>query len=259
MLGFDSAQDVTNILPQAKANRVSWVGRYFSFNPNKNLTPSEAAAILATGLDIVSIWEAAGDRYTTFTEANGLREATAALQQAQTCNQPLNTAIYFAVDFDASMNQLIGGIIPYFRAVNEVLAGHYKVGVYGSGLVCSQLDLYKLVSYDFLAGAMGWQGSRAYTNPHIQQSVDVDPWGFGFPIDKDTSPDGDFGSWNSGIIVPQPTPLPIPQPPPIVDIHALVIMLQQTLKDQGYYKGQVDGDFGPQSYAAITLWRNKRS
>lgn len=214
LIGFDAAQDCTRIVPLAKAAGVAWIGRYLSFNPRKNLTAPEAAAIFGAGLDIVSIWEAQGDLFRTFTEANGLREGAAALAQAQALGQPPMTAIFFAVDFDANETHIIAGIVPYFRAVNEVLAGHYKVGVYGSGLVCSRLDAAGLVAFDFLAGAMGWQGSRAYAKAHIaeiEQQVDVDPWGFGFNIDRDTAPAGsDFGSWHPPAPVPVPVPVPVP-------------------------------------------------
>jgi hypothetical protein len=257
VVGFDAATSVINVLSKAKAAGVAWIGRYFSFNSRKNLTPDEAQAILNAGIDIVSIWEANGNLFSSFTEANGLREATSALQQAQACGQPYGTCIYFAVDFDASQSQIISGIIPYFRAVNEILNGHYTVGVYGSGLVCSQLDAAELVTYDFLAGAMGWQGSRAYSNAHlteIEQSVNVDPWGFGFPIDQDMAPaNRGFGSWKSSI---EPIPTPAPAPVPVVDITALILMLQQALKDQGFYKSKVDGDFGPLSYNAYRAWRS---
>ena len=47
LVGFDAAQDVTRILPQALAAGVAWIGRYLSFNDRKNLHRAEADAILA--------------------------------------------------------------------------------------------------------------------------------------------------------------------------------------------------------------------
>ncbi len=206
LLGFDAAQDCTRILDKAKAAGVSWIGRYYSFNPRKNLSAPEAQAILGAGLDIVSIWEAQGDRATSFTYQNGRREALTALEQARDVGQPSCSAIYFAVDFDASISLIDESILPYFRAVNEVLDGHYRVGVYGSGLVCSRLDAEGLVKYDWLAGAMGWQGSHAYANAaltEIEQDTPSDPWGFGFEIDRNYARAGqDFGSWHGGAPVP---------------------------------------------------------
>lgn len=206
LVGFDAAQDTTRIVLKAKAAGVSWIARYYSFNTRgKNLSTSEVGAILGAGLDIVSIWEAQGDRASAFSYESGEREATAALEQAQARLQPLGTCIYFAVDFDATADQIRDRIIPYFRAVNAVLLGGYRVGAYGSGLVLSRLDAEGLVSYDWLAGAMGWQGSRVYANAaltEIEQELPSDPWGFGFQIDRNTSRAGDFGSWYPGTTPP---------------------------------------------------------
>jgi peptidoglycan hydrolase-like protein with peptidoglycan-binding domain len=259
LIGFDAAQDVTRILGIAKAAGVKFIGRYLSFNARKNLTASEAKAILGAGLDIVSIWEAAGDQPATFNSANGIREGMAALVQAKECGQPSNTCIYFAVDLDATLG-IIPYIVSYFEAVNAVLASHYKVGVYGSGLVCSQLDAAGLVSYDWLAGAMGWRGSRDYAGAHlseIEQGWAGDPWGFGFDVDQNTAPAGhDFGSWLS---VGLPSPAPAPAPVPQVDIHAMIIALQRALNDQISANLAVDGNFGPRSYAALQRWQSQRN
>ncbi len=260
LIGFDAAQDVTHILPAAVAAGVGWIGRYYSFNAHKNLTNAEATAILNAGFDIVTVWEAAGDRFDTFNEVEGRREATAALAQAKECGQPSNTCIYFAVDFDANHAQIDTGIKRYFTGVNAVLAGHYKVGVYGSGLVCAQLDAAGLVSYDWLAAAMGWQGSRAYSNAHLTEiEQDVDPWDIGINVDRDMAPAGrDFGSWRGGITPPVPIPIP-PPPAPQVDIHALIVMIQQALNAQAGANLSVDGIFGPRTYAALQNWQNRRS
>ncbi len=64
--------------------------------------------------------------------------------------------------------------------------------------------------------------------------------------------------------IPPPAPSPVP-PSPAVDIHALVIMLQQALRDQGYYTradgtpGPVDGDPGPRTQVSLETWRHRRS
>jgi hypothetical protein len=206
MIGFDAAQDCTPILANAKASGVSWVGRYLSFNSSKNLSRPEAEAIRAAGIDIVSIWEARGDLFRTFTKENATREGNEALALAEEVGQPRHTAIYFAVDFDATQQQIEAGVIPYFLEINARLYGQYKVGAYGSGLVLSRLDAEGLIEFDWLAGAMGWQGSQAYKNAHMQeiaQGRDSDPWGFGFPIDTDEAADGtDFGSWYGGVAPP---------------------------------------------------------
>ena len=73
--------------------------------------------------------------------------------------------------------------------------------------------------------------------------------------------------WEPMVDGPQPSPAPVPQPPPPVpgvDIHALVVMLQQALSAQGYDPGPIDGDPGPnpntsRTIGALIRWRNRRS
>jgi Phage-related lysozyme (muraminidase) len=57
-----------------------------------------------------------------------------------------------------------------------------------------------------------------------------------------------------------PVPVPVPVPGPvIVNIHSLVVMIQQALRDQGYDPGPVDGIMGPRTYAAVLACQNRRS
>ncbi len=250
LVGFDAAQDCTRIVPLATTAGVAWIARYLSFNPSKNLSRSEADAILAAGMDIVSIWQNRGRLPSDFTPQKAFRDATEARALAQAVGQPPMTAIFFAVDFDASISEIITGVIPYFRTANEVLAGSYRVGVYGSGLVCSRLDAENLVLYDWLAGAMGWQGSRAYANAHlteIEQGKETDPWGFGFNIDTNTAPAGrDFGSWHPQVGVP---------PVPALDVIEQILEYGNFRAGVQAYqqpRGLVpDGQIGPRTLRAI--------
>ena len=61
------------------------------------------------------------------------------------------SAIYFSVDFDATSGEIAGNVVPYFngvtRAFDEESAGapEYRVGAYGSGLVCGTLTSKGLI------------------------------------------------------------------------------------------------------------------
>jgi peptidoglycan hydrolase-like protein with peptidoglycan-binding domain len=57
----------------------------------------------------------------------------------------------------------------------------------------------------------------------------------------------------------EPEPMPAPSSGAAVDIHALVVMLQQALNAQGYDAGPVDGDPGQRTQAALTRWQNRTS
>jgi hypothetical protein len=74
--------------------------------------------------------------------------------------QPAGSAIYFAVDFDASSAQLANEIGAYFQAVKEgftTASAPYTIGVYGSGLTCRTISASGAASYTWLAGSTGWR------------------------------------------------------------------------------------------------------
>jgi hypothetical protein len=194
MQGFDAACDVSVSAEKIKLAGLDFACRYYSRNPGKNLSPAEVSKLRAIGVRLVSVWEAAGNLPGSFSADQGTSDAAEALQQAEAVGQPPNTAIYFAVDFDALASQISGLIVPYFTSVNTVLAGKYQVGVYGSGLVCATLRTANLAKNFWLACAPGWQGTRDFTGWHIRQSLPSDPWGFGFDVDPDEAVAGDFGA-----------------------------------------------------------------
>ena len=73
-----------------------------------------------------------------FTPANGAAHAKSAREAAQRLGIP-PTHIYFAVDFDATDDQVTSNILPYFRAVLANLGGGYKVGIYASRNICTRV------------------------------------------------------------------------------------------------------------------------
>src|ERR1700731_3492223 len=137
-VGFDAASNVSRFISKI-AGRVSFVGRYLASNVNKNIGSDEARTLTNAGISVVSVFEDAGDMLSTFTAANGTRDARIALSRAMAAGQPSGSCVYFAVDLDVTGQQLIQNVVPYFKAVNAVMMNHYAVGVYGSGLVCSTL------------------------------------------------------------------------------------------------------------------------
>jgi hypothetical protein len=102
----------------------------------KRLTKSEAEAISQTGMNIISVWETTADRAAGGASA-GKPDGVAALKEAQSIGQPLGSAIYFAVDFDAQPKHY-DAIERYLRAAGEAIPG-YEVGVYGSCAVVEEM------------------------------------------------------------------------------------------------------------------------
>jgi hypothetical protein len=172
---------------------VNFIGRYYSRSPGKNLSPSEARLICGAGMWIVTVWETLGDHYSFFSFKQGADDATSAANQAQTIGQPTDSAIYFAVDYDASPGEIAGGITDYFNGVRKGLEASarggpaYSVGVYGSGLTCQTLAATGLVDHTWLAMSSGYRGSKTYASWNIKQSLDWDEMGIGKKIDPDVA------------------------------------------------------------------------
>src|SRR5664279_4360859 len=110
----------------------TFVLRYLSNDPSKNLTRVEADSLRAQGQDIGVVWE------TTTNEVDGgyvagVSAAQKAEQQAVAAGMPAGSPIYFAVDYDAQVGPIISG---YFQGAAEVLGGVGRVGGYGGYYVC---------------------------------------------------------------------------------------------------------------------------
>jgi Domain of unknown function (DUF1906) len=143
--------------------------RYYSHNAAKNLSLGEALALAAAGMRIGVVWETYGTHPAYFTRAQGLADAGAAYRYArEVIGQPFGSAIYFAVDYDATQADLDGPVSDYFTGLRAGLfvagEGHlqYEVGVYGSGLCCATVTGREQASLSWLSQSTGFAGSRAY-------------------------------------------------------------------------------------------------
>ncbi|THF78085.1 DUF1906 domain-containing protein [Cohnella fermenti] len=102
----------------------------------KRLTKTEADAITAAGMQIVSVYETTASR-PKGGAAYGKADGAAALAEAQTIAQPKGSAIYFAVDYDAQPADY-DAIEAYLRAAAAQIPG-YEAGVYGSYAVIEEM------------------------------------------------------------------------------------------------------------------------
>lgn len=194
MKGFDTASPLDALhIARLKAAGYGFVAGYASFNPNKNLTPSECRMLSAAGIGIVTVFEARGDRPLSFDGIHGDNDAWQALKVADQIGQPQGSVIYFAVDFDATEEQIKLRVEPYFRAAKRRLDGKYRIGVYGSGAVLTAIRGAGLAEFFWLANASGWRGTREYAGPvHIKQGLPSKV--LGLSVDPDVA-QGDFGQW----------------------------------------------------------------
>lgn len=166
------------------ANHFVTVFRYYSeftSQPQKRLTAVEATALGRAGLRLGVVYQDGGAQGGAFTHSKGFRAGRYVYDYAQaTIHQPPNSAIYFAVDFDASRDEIKNGVVPFFKGIAEGFlqiggsAPDYQVGVYGSGLVCSTLLNGEFATRAWVSQSMGFTGTKDFlkTNRwHLKQNL----------------------------------------------------------------------------------------
>jgi hypothetical protein len=166
-----------------------FVFRYYSIHtkyPEKLITVNEMKAIRAAGLQLAICYEYAGDHPGYFNLSIGRRDGRFAYHFARQMEQPVGSAIYFAVDYDANLSELTAGIQDYFRGVRDGFNTEsdddpaYHIGVYGSGEVCTWLRTnLPFVLYSWLAMPERWNGRDTYQDWSVKQSkANADLCGF---------------------------------------------------------------------------------
>jgi hypothetical protein len=182
--GVDASMDCAPYIGTLRSLGVGFVGRYYcnlalTNNPAKVLTPREAHSLCDAGFSIITVWEYLNTPG-YFSGSQGLADGDYAYKYAaEVIHQPENSAIYFAVDFDASETQFRQLIAPYFQGVNQAFANVgnnrplYSVGAYGSGAVIAALKQSGLAQFGWLANASGWQGSRGYNDWDVEQGPEI--------------------------------------------------------------------------------------
>jgi len=185
------------------------VVRYYNFSnslsfPEKCLQLAEAQALGSQGVRIAVVFQQRQNQVADFTELKGKAAGRRAYRHAHdSIGQPSGSAIYFAVDFDASPDQIENNIEPYFegvkRAFDEESEGEYRVGAYGSGLVCSTLTSKGLIDFIWLAMSRGFSGTREALTAgefHLAQRAPAATLcGLGVDFDDPNPARQDFGTF----------------------------------------------------------------
>ncbi|MEU6715027.1 glycoside hydrolase domain-containing protein [Nonomuraea sp. NPDC046802] len=150
------------------------VGRYLderpSSNPlNKQIQPGELDTIFKNNLKVFPISQYYGGAVGYFTYNQGLKDGFDAHMAAVKYGFGAGTVIYFAVDYDATQDEIDSNIIPYFRGVVAALASQgkrYVHGVYGSRNVCTQVTKATLARWSFVSGmSTGFSGNMGFALP----------------------------------------------------------------------------------------------
>ena len=227
---IDAAQNCAGAAACLRQAGVATVVRYyaeFTQIPGKRLTRPEAAALGAAGLRLGAVYQDAQNASHHFSLSRGLARGRYAYRYAQeTIAQPPGSAIYFAVDFDASAAEVDGAVLPFFhgvaRAFAEVSGGEpdYRPGVYGSGLVCRLVLDAGLAAYAWLAAARGWRETRQFDDSgrwHLKQHPQTTLCGLVVDTDDVNPQQLDFGAF-----VPDSALLPGPAPGGAGGLHRVV-------------------------------------
>ncbi|WP_052723790.1 DUF1906 domain-containing protein [Paenibacillus wulumuqiensis] len=198
--GLDTTQSCIHQAEDLHKQGYAFVGRYYNVNrPEKNLTLEEAEALSRGGIKIVAVWE---NGYPTtsgyFTEAAGRADAERAYDYAQhVIHQPAGSAIYFTIDYDASVADLSHGIHQYMQTLVSTFKAHgnaYKIGIYGSGLTCEYaIQHIPDIHYTWLAESSGWTHSRTFTGWNIRQTGSGSLHGLSIDLNEAV---GSYGSFD---------------------------------------------------------------
>jgi hypothetical protein len=161
--GFDCSDKLT--AQDAKALKTAgfdYVARYLG-NNWKSFDAAEAKLIQNAGLKLISIFEKSPLRASYFTRAQGIADAKEADVYAKTVGQPLDTAIYFTVDYDAQASDM-PAILAYINGIKETLLD-YRIGLYGS------YDVMQAVKgkIDYYWQTYAWSGGRVASFIHMYQ------------------------------------------------------------------------------------------
>lgn len=171
--GLDTAiscDDTTIEAIYHSPNQYDFIVRYYCAKQtsSKILTRDEAVR-LSHFFNIVCVYQDANNQPNHFSYIIGHDDAKNALNYATSIiHQPENSAIYFAVDFNPDISIINQNIIPYFQGIQAVfntMNAPYKIGVYGSGLVCKTIKEAGYADYTWLAQSTAYYGTADYNDP----------------------------------------------------------------------------------------------
>lgn len=225
-VAVDASQQLgEDFLRKIKAIGINSVIRYYDWSnetlPGKTLSLQELRLIAKLEMSVAVVFQHHNDCLCTFmTKGRGTRDAKRALELARSFSQPAGSAIYFGVDgVEAQFLSLLRGtdiaagepearkfvqryVRPYFEEVTQTMkASGYKIGAYGSGLVCAQLLDARLVAYCWLANATSWPGYVAFEATQrwvLKQHLPTQKSNcFGVEVDLNSgnAAAADFGQW----------------------------------------------------------------
>src|SRR6185312_15108515 len=251
--GFDTAAGAAAIVASLARSRVAkqdFIVGYYGHG-RKVMSPGAASVISAAGLPLVMVYEDAPTSVEYFTRERGKADALEAVRQAKALGQPVESAIYFVVDYDAIDKDIRGPVYAYGYAFSDTLASSsYLCGCYGNGAVCAAMREADIVHYTFVWGAHKTNGTQEFIerntwdlmqSPTVPAAVNR----LGFDDDPDIGKAAGFGQFLVHAATPQTAVEAATVIPP-------ARALQAALKAEGEYTGAVDGLWGSRSADALS-------
>ncbi|MCW7988172.1 hypothetical protein XF35_23605 [Streptomyces platensis subsp. clarensis] len=150
-----------------------FVGRYIYDPPgstlDKEIKPGELETLFSNGLKVFPIYQDNARKLTDFSYSSGYQHGLNAHKHASDYGFNRGTTIYFAVDYDATGEEIHSAIVPYFHGVQAALASQgnkYTHGVYGSRNVCSTVSNETFARFSFVSGmSWGFSGNLGFPIP----------------------------------------------------------------------------------------------
>ena len=178
-------------LAYLKNNGYQIVGRYLTGGTFKVLRRGEVKKILDEELSLIMIYQESGANLEYFNYERGEIDARRAALAARRHGIQGDNTIYFAVDTDPVDSEITKYIIPYFKGISENIMPQYRVGIYGTRNVCTQVMNKGYAETCFVSDmSTGYSGNLGFKMPEywtfdqfneIQVSTESGSW----DLDKD--------------------------------------------------------------------------
>jgi peptidoglycan hydrolase-like protein with peptidoglycan-binding domain len=170
------------------------VGRYLSV-AEKRYAPGELELIFEQGLSTFPIFQEWNNEASYFSQEKGFTQGVAAVKRARNLGFKSGTILYFAVDYDATDDEMECLMFPYFTGIKEAVESSrlipYRVGVYGTRNLCSRVAAEGLSVASFVSGmSTGYSGNLGFRLPSNWAYAQVQEYSLGsgataLPVDKD--------------------------------------------------------------------------
>jgi hypothetical protein len=191
-----------------KKLRITTIIRYYDHVDEtirgKTLRRGERDLIFRNNVKVAVVFQHHNDLLGTFTLERGQVDADRSLVLARENLQPRGSAIYFGVDGPWKDPDEIASVKAYFNALKARLADSgFRIGVYGSGLMCRQIISAGLAELCWLAKPQSWPEYTQYhesnkwnllqiASPRKQSCA-----GHSVDFDNSNSLNGNFGQFGS--------------------------------------------------------------